>query len=256
MDPLTLFALANGAVSAIKAGCKLYKDVKGAVGDVSDILKDLDKQFHDVYVGKGKVPPPAAVNQFNEEKAKVRELNKQDPTGVYMELGKQLGAFFDANARMHLLFDEEERRTFQAYHGDESIGSRALQRVLMRKQLEQMELELRELMIYQSPPELGALWTEVMQMSEILNARQAVAIKKEMREQYQTTLKRQRFMRGLGLSALWGIGVIIVTATMGFVFAIVVEDRIQKYPHLGTGWVPKTESQRREETQPKKYVGR
>ena len=157
---------------------------------------------------------------------------------------------------MHLLFEEEERRTFQAYHGDESIGSRALQRVLMRKQLDQMETELRDLMIYQSPPELGALWTEVMQMSEILNARQAVAIKKEMQEQYQNTLKRQRFMHGLGLSALWGIGVIIVTATMGFVFAIVVEDRIQKYPHLGTGWVPKTESQRREETQPKKYVGR
>ena len=30
MDPLTLFALANGAVSAVKAGCKLYKDIKGA----------------------------------------------------------------------------------------------------------------------------------------------------------------------------------------------------------------------------------
>ena len=27
MDPITLFALANGAVSAVKAGCKLYKDL-------------------------------------------------------------------------------------------------------------------------------------------------------------------------------------------------------------------------------------
>ena len=38
----------------------------------------------------------------------------------------------------------------------------------MRKKLEQMEIELRELMIYQSPPELGALWTEVNEMMEKL----------------------------------------------------------------------------------------
>ena len=42
MDPVTLFALANGAVSAVKAGCKLYKDIKGAAGEVKDVLKDLD----------------------------------------------------------------------------------------------------------------------------------------------------------------------------------------------------------------------
>lgn len=45
MDPFTLFALANGAVSAVKAGCQLYKDIKGAAGEVKDVLKDLDAQF-------------------------------------------------------------------------------------------------------------------------------------------------------------------------------------------------------------------
>jgi len=45
MDPITLFALANGAVSAVKAGCKLYKDIKGAAGDIRGVLKDLDEQF-------------------------------------------------------------------------------------------------------------------------------------------------------------------------------------------------------------------
>ena len=78
MDPLTLFALANGAVSAIKAGCKLYKDIKGAAGDIKDVLKDLDEQFHGAYAAKGKTPPPAAVKQLNVEKARVKELNKQD----------------------------------------------------------------------------------------------------------------------------------------------------------------------------------
>ena len=49
MDPFTLFALANGAVSAVKAGCKLYKDIKGAAGEVKDVLKDLDSQFHKLH---------------------------------------------------------------------------------------------------------------------------------------------------------------------------------------------------------------
>jgi hypothetical protein len=56
MDPLTLFALANGAVAAVKAGCKLYKDIKGAAGDVKEVLKDLDEQFHGAFEAKGKTP--------------------------------------------------------------------------------------------------------------------------------------------------------------------------------------------------------
>ena len=46
MDPITLFAMANAAVSAVKKGCQLYKDIKGAAGNVKEVLDDLDKQFH------------------------------------------------------------------------------------------------------------------------------------------------------------------------------------------------------------------
>jgi hypothetical protein len=59
MDPFTLFALANGAVAAVKKGCQLYKDIKGAAGDIKSVLKDLDDQFHNNH------PPdkPATVAQ-------------------------------------------------------------------------------------------------------------------------------------------------------------------------------------------------
>jgi len=46
MDPLTFFALANGAVAAVKQGCKLYKDIKGAAADVQGVLKDLEEQYY------------------------------------------------------------------------------------------------------------------------------------------------------------------------------------------------------------------
>jgi len=256
MDPLTLFALANGAVSAIKAGCKLYKDVKSAAGDIKDVLKDLDSQFHDVYAAKGKTPPPAAVKQLNEEKARVKDLNKKDSGDIYFELGQHLGSFFDNQAKCIAVFEEEERRSFQVYTGNASVGARALQRVLMLKKLQQMEIDLRELMIYQSPPELGALWTEVQETSRILNARQSVALKKQIQLNHIKEVEHRKMMNAIKGWSYWGVAILFIAMAMGIMFAIVVEDRMQKYPHLGSEWTPKTESQRREEQQPKRYVGR
>jgi len=256
MDPITLFALANGAVSAIKAGCKLYKDIKGAAGDVKDVLKDLDNQFHNAYSAKGKKPPPEAIKQFNEEKARVKDLNKKDPGDIYFEIGQQLGAFFDNQAKCIAIFEAEEKRSYQVYTGDTSLGSRALQRVLMKKKLEQMEIDLRELMIYQSPKELGALWTEVQETSNILNARQAIALKKQIDRQHREEVEHAKFMKKVYVWTWW-IGGFIVTLLFIFILMIVVaEDRMRKYPQLGFDLFPKTEKQRREEALPKKYIGR
>jgi hypothetical protein len=179
MDPLTLFALANGAVSAVKAGCKLYKDIKGAAGDVKEVLADLDKQFHNAYEAKGKTPPPEAKKQLIEEKNRVKELNARDgeTTGIYQEIGNHLGTYYDNLYKCMAVLDEEERRSkTQIYDGDASLGKRALQRVLMKKQLEAMGVELREIMVYQMPPELGALYTEVEEMMKTLGKEQKVLI--------------------------------------------------------------------------------
>jgi hypothetical protein len=112
MDPLTLFALANGAVSAVKAGCKLYKDIKGAAGEVKDVLKDLDQQFHKLY--DGRPVPPEAKRQLQEEKARVVELNKKanagNHTDIYTDIGNQLGAYYDNFYKCMAIFEVEEKR--------------------------------------------------------------------------------------------------------------------------------------------------
>ena len=260
MDPLTLFALANGAVSAVKAGCKLYKDMKGAAGEVKEVLKDLDDQFHKLY------PPekPATVaqrNQFIEEKNRVIELNKKansgEHTGVYTEIGDHLGAYYDNMYKCIAVFEEEERRAkTEIYTGDASLGKRALQRVLMRKQLEQMDVELRELMVYQSPPELGALYTEVEEMMKEMGKEQKVLIARQMKIDRANAARRRRRLDRIWADAIWGLVAVIVSATFGLTIVYVVHDRIQKYPQLGTDWIPKTEDQRRREAEPKKYIGR
>lgn len=260
MDPFTLFALANGAVNAVKAGCKLYKDIKGAAGEVKDVLKDMDEQFKKLHPPE-KPPTVEQKNAFIKQKNEVVELNKKansgEQLGVYQEIGEHLGTYYDNFYKCMAVFDEEEHRAeTEVYTGDASLGKRALQRVLMRKQLEQMSIDLRELMVYQSPPELGALYTEVEAMMKHMGETQRVLISKQMKAEHAAKIRRRKQLQRLRIDIAWGLSVLVMVAAITITFAMVVEDRIKKYPHLGSEWIPKTEEQRRIESLPKKYIGR
>ncbi len=250
--------MANGAVSAVKAGCKLYKDIKGAAGEVREVLKDLDDQFSKLHPPE-KPPTVAQKNAYIQEKNRVIELNKKqgDTVGIYTELGEHLGAYYDNYYKCMAIFEEEEKHSqHEIYQGDASLGKRALQRVLMRKQLEQMGVELREVMVYQSPKELGALHTEVEQMMKIMGKQQKILVASQMRDDHVRAVKKRRRMDAVWANAVWGVMAIVIAASIGLMFAFVIQDRIEKYPQLGTDIVPKTEAQRRAEAEPKRYVGR
>ena len=240
MDPVTLFALANGAVSAVKAGCKLYKDMKGAAGDVKEVLKDLDDQFHNKF--KNREPTVAERNQFITEKNRVIELNKKggETTNIYTEIGNHLGTYYDNYYKCQAIFEEEERRgKTEVYVGDDSLGKRALQRVLMRKQLEQMSKELRELMVYQSPPELGALYTEVEEMMKVMGKEQKVAYTNQIRiNAERARLEARKRKKRLYKITCWSLVSFFIFSVI-LIFALVINYRIERYPELGNCWAPK-----------------
>jgi len=250
--------MANSAVAAVKKGCQLYKDIKGAAGDVKAVLKDLDEQFHSAHPPE-KPASAEARKQFVEEKNRIIDLNKRDgeTTGIYTELGEHLGAYYDNYYKCMAIFEEEEKRAkSQVYEGDASLGKRALQRVLMRKQLEQMGTELREIMVYQSPPELGALHSEVEEMMEVMGKQQKVLMVKQIQKDYADKQRKKRRLQKLRMEIALGFVAIMVASTFGLMIAYVVQDRIEKYPELGTEWRPKTEAQRQRESLPQRYTGR
>jgi len=258
MDPITLFMMANSAVAAVKKGCQLYKDIKGAAGDVKAVLKDLDQQFHSAHPPE-KPASAEARKQFVEEKNRIIDLNKRDgeTTGIYTELGEHLGSYYDKYYKCMAIFEEEEKRAkTEVYAGDSSLGKRALQRVLMKKQLEQMGTELREIMVYQSPPELGALHSEVEDMMEIMGKQQKVLMVKQIQKDYADKQRKKRRLQKLRIEIALGFVAMMIASTFGLMIAYVVEDRIKKYPELGTEWRPKTEAQRQREAIPQKYTGR
>lgn len=240
MDPLTLFALANGAVKLVKEGCKLYKDIKGAAGEIKDVLKDLDDQFHNKF--KDRQPTVQERNQYIEEKNRIIALNKQsgDTTNIYTEIGQQLGVYYDNYYRCLAVFEEEERRSkTEVYHGEDSLGKRALQRVLLKKQLQAMGDEIREIMVYNSPPELGTLWTDVEEMMQKVGKEQAGAIALEMQRDREIAKQKARKKKRLQYKILcWSLTSITILYFIWLVWAV-VQVRIENSPELGVCILPK-----------------
>ena len=248
MDPLTLFALANGAVAAVKKGCQLYKDIKGAAGDIKGVLKDLDDQFASNHKDK-----PATVTQRNaliEEKNRVIELNKKqgETAGIYQELANYLGDFFDNMNKCMTVIEEEERKNREEiYEGDASLGRRALQLVIMKKQLEQMRTELREMLVYDSPPELGGLWTDVSEMMKEMGGQQKILLTIKMREDARKAERRRQQIKRYLEEITWGAFALILGVTVVMMMWYVSYDRKQRWPELEPALVKQRQTERRQE---------
>ena len=248
MDPLTLFALANGAVAAVKKGCQLYKDIKGAAGDVKAVLKDLDEQFANNH--KDKPATVAQRNTYIEEKNRVIELNKKqgETAGIYQELANYLGDFFDNMNKCMAVIEEEERKNREEiYEGDASLGRRALQLVIMKKQLEQMKIELREMLIYDSPPELGALWTDVNEMMTEMGGQQKILLTKKMREDARRAERRRAKFKHYMEELVWGGLAFVLAITIVLMMWYVSYDRKQRWPELEPKVIRQKQEERRKE---------
>ena len=206
MDPLTLLALANAAVAAVKKGCQLYKDIKNAAGDVKEVLDDLKVQFHKI-----PNPTPAQKIQFNEEVARVQEIAKADPNDVFTDIGNQLGALLDAQDQLGKALLAEEIQIKTAYKGEESVGRRALRKIIIEARVDSMMAELREMMVYSAPPELGSLWHKYEKTVEKIVAEQEIAHAEELRLANIAKCQRENIRRRIKKQMTSVLAVLFIT---------------------------------------------
>jgi len=203
VDPLTLLAAANAAVAAVKKGCQLYKDIKGAAGEVKGVLDDLKSQF-----GKIQNPTNAQKIQYNEEVVRVQEIAKADPNNVFLQIGNDLGALMDAYDEIGQAFLAQEAQAAKVYTGKDSVGKRALNRVIIRSRLDAMFTELRETMTYRAPPELGDLWGKYEKMWKQIVIEQDEAHKRETAKIQIEAAKNRKRVRKRKEDAVW-VGAIL-----------------------------------------------
>ncbi len=205
MDPLTLLAAANAAVAAVKKGCELYKEIKGAAGEVKEVLDDLKEQYNKIVD-----PTPIQKQQYHAEVQRVQEIAKADPNDVFTNIGEQLGALMDSYDAISKLFLKEQLEAKQVYKGDESIGRRALKRILITSRLDAMLTEIRETMVYKAPPELGALWGKFEEMWQRIVAEQEAAHEEEIRLAQIALWRRRRRIAEIKSKVAWVSAVVFV----------------------------------------------
>ena len=174
---------------------------------MGDVLKDLKEQYNKITD-----PTPAQKAQYHAEVQRVQEIAKADPADVYTDIGNQLGTLMDAYDAIHKALMKEELDAKQVYRGEESIGRRALRRILITTRLDAMLAEIRETMVYRAPPELGALWSKFEEMWQRIVAEQEVAHAEELRLAQIARWQRKRKIAELRAKAVWISAVVFVVA--------------------------------------------
>ena len=155
--------------------------------------------------------------QYHAEVQRVQEIAKADPNDVFTDIGNQLGALMDAYDAISKLFLKEQLEAKQVYKGDESIGRRALKRILITSRLDAMLAEIRETMVFRSPPELSGLWGKFEEMWQRIVAEQEEAHAEEIRLAQIASWRRRKRIAEVKSKLAWVSGVIFVVIWAGYV---------------------------------------
>lgn len=221
LDPITIAAAYKACTTAIdlaKKGVDLYKQIKSTSGDVSDVLKDLKEQYHKIVD-----PSPEQKKQYNEEVKKVQEVAKAAaaPDDVLNDIWSNLGTFIDQYEALAALYVQSEAASKEVYRGDLSLGRRALERIRLESKLNEMLAQVREQMVYNTPPELGSVWSRFEKAWTDIQNEQAEALAKETRKIQAARWQRRAAINRLKAKLAWiGAVVFVVLWAVGLMWLI------------------------------------
>lgn len=219
MDPISICLLAAGLVKQIQAGCELYKQAKESFVEIkatADEVIAIGKEVHGfwgqllAFFGSKPKPKPQAAKPV--AKNKKSAYVAVDETQVKVDIVKNLTEFFKLQEQLAAHIREEEEKSQTVYDPDQNLMEAALKRVMAAQQMAELEVQIRETMVYQSPPEMGALYSEVFKMREVIQEEQEQArLKQEARKrlmQWQQNQKQGRLQVRIAvfLAAIFLVG--------------------------------------------------
>jgi len=116
-----------------------------------------------------------------------------DETQVMADIVSQLSTFFKLQEQLAEHIREEEEKSKTVYDPDANLMDAALKRVMAQDQMAALEVEIREAMVYGAPKEMGALYSKVFEMRDVIKVEQDKARKKRDDESWQRK-ERQRLL--------------------------------------------------------------
>ncbi len=243
--PLLILAGALKAVEAIQQGCELYKEYKGTVLKAKatfDEVKGIATEVTQVSTGiwgfiKSKLfPAEEPLNPLVQETCKTEQkvtesVTKRavtppleyDEQSIKNELIKNLKVFFKAMIAIQRKIEAQQLRIDTEEIAPDELLDVSLDLVVAKKEMEKAQKEIREIMVYQSPAELGALYTDVVNMFGIVQEKQEATHLLNIRKRKEEVLKKHRIISKLRQRIAWVIVMaIIVLEIWGLTIAILL----------------------------------
>ena len=154
-------------------------------------------------------------------KSKKPEFVNVDETQVKVDIVQNLTEFFKLQEKLAAHIREEEEKSRTVYDPDQNHMEAALKRVMAQQQMADLEVQIRECMVYQSPPEMGALYSSVHEMRGVIQEEQEQArLAQEAKERYKEW-QRQEAKRNLRAKSAYLVATMILIVYLWMWFLLV-----------------------------------
>lgn len=224
--PLTILAAANAAVAAIQQGCELYKEYKGTVLKAKatfDEVKGIVTEVSGVSTGlwgflKSKLFPDKTVKPAEEikldepipskpVKKSKKAVVEHDEISITTDLIKNLKIFFKCLEELQKKVEEAEEKSLDV--SNNTLES-ALDIEYAMSKVQELQKQIRETMVYNSPKELGDLYTRVVNRVGVIQEQQELArlarVKKAREEQW----RREQLIYQAQSRVIWVVAALII----------------------------------------------
>jgi len=222
-------------VKNIQAGCDLYKQAKESFVEIkrtADEVVAIGKEMHGFFGSITKFFGKLFQSQSNAKsvtqrkqataKTKKSEYVAVDETQVKVDIVKNLTEFFKLQEQLAAHIREEEEKSKNVYDPDQNLMESALNRVMAQQEMDSLVIQIRECMVYQSPPEMGALYSEVFSMREKIEEEQTQARLKEEAKKRQELWQQRQLEKQTRITIAWVIAVIFLAGYLHLWFLYLI----------------------------------
>jgi len=207
--------MAAGICKQIQAGCDLYRsaktqfvEIKATADQVMEIGKEVQgfwKKLMQFFTSKSTPHQQQTAKPAAKKKEKFVAADEEQ---ILNSVVDQLIQFFHIQQQLADHIREEEEKSRTVYDPTQNHFEAAIKRVRAQDQMQKLVEDIRMAMTWNAPQELGALYSKVFEMRDIVGAEQEAArLAQEQREkrarwQRQQRESSQRLKAGLSVLTL------------------------------------------------------
>jgi hypothetical protein len=185
------------------------KEIDGVIKDVKQAKKELTGLWGFIIGLFSSNKRTEAVQQTEQPKKKVKQKAPEfDENKIYADVADALTKFFHAYNGLKAYMEEQELLATTV--GNEEGQDIAIKLVIANLQMEKLNEELREYMVYHVPPEMKDLYSRVNKMIGHIANQQQLARKEEMDKKRMLAWQRRQVIDKIQFRVTVGIATTVV----------------------------------------------